>query len=132
MTTTPRYRFATAAAALALSCALTGTSASAALDMVVGTRITVPNKPASDCMTRAQGALNTVLQNAIKAGDDGVNWLGFGRPGGASQPSAAAVIHCLPVDNGYVATFACSTEVPPNPDTADALCTKLVAAFGTP
>jgi len=129
---TSRYRVTLFAVSLLASFALLSAHASAALDLVLAPAIVVPTKPLSDCFTRAQSALNTVLQNAIKAGDDGVNWLGFEKMAGAGEPSASAVIHCIPVGAGYVATFACSAEVPPNSETADALCTKLTASYGTP
>jgi hypothetical protein len=128
VTRTSRYRAALFAASLLVSVALVGAHAQAALDLVVGPHLAVPGKTIADCGVRSQAALTTVLGSGIKAGDDGTNWLGFSRPGGAT--AAVIVIHCLTMDSGYLATFSCSAEVPPNPDTADALCTKITAAFG--
>jgi hypothetical protein len=130
VTRTSSYRVTLFALSLLASIALVSARSSAALDMVVGAHVAVPNKTIADCGVRAQAALNSVLQNAIKAGDDGANWLAFGKAGGATQNSAAVIIHCLTTDNGYVATFTCSAEVPPNPVTASDLCTKITAAFG--
>jgi hypothetical protein len=115
--------------ALTSSVALTSAIALASFDMVVGARSVVPNKPITDCAARAESALNGVMKNAIKAGADGTNWLGFG-PNGTNNPSAAAVIQCFQVDTGYVVTFTCSAEVPPNTVTATTLCNQLTAAFG--
>jgi hypothetical protein len=123
-----RCRAAVFVLALSASIALMSTAAMASFDMVVGARTVVQNQPISDCAARAQNALQSVMNNAIKAGADGTNWLGFG-PNGTNSPSDAAVIQCYPVDNGYVATFTCSAEVPPNTVTASGLCNALTTAF---
>jgi len=132
VTRTSRSRLALFAVSLLLSVTLVSAHASAALDMVVGTHLTVPGKTIADCGTRAQAALSTVLQSAIKAGDDGTNWLGYGRTSSTADPSATIIIHCIPTDaaGGYIASFTCSAEVPPNPSTAVDLCNKITNAFG--
>lgn len=130
MPKTSRYRLALFAVALAANVMLVTTAAPAALDMVVGARTTVPNEPVSDCSTKAKAALNAVLKNAFEAGDGTNQWLAYGPLDSSGHASATAAVHCYPVDTGYVATFTCAAQVPPNPDTATSLCTKLAAAFG--
>jgi hypothetical protein len=126
-----RYRAALFGLALTLGFAFSGAKAPAALEMVLGDRQVVPNAPVSDCSTKAKAALNSVLVNAFEAGDGTGQWLAYGPLDSSGHASATAAIHCYPLaPSGYVATFTCSVQVPPNPDTATALCTKLVAAFG--
>jgi hypothetical protein len=127
---TSSCRVALLTAAFAFAFGTSGAPVPAALDMYVGTRTVVPNEPIGDCSTKAKNALNTVLQNAFEAGEGTGQWLAYGPPDYAGHPNATAVIHCFPVDNGYVVTFTCAVDVPPNPDTASALCAKLTAAFG--
>jgi hypothetical protein len=127
---TSHYRVALFAVALALGFALVSAAAPAALEMVVGARTVVQNEPLSDCTSKAKNALNTVLQNAFEAGDGTGQWLAYGPLDSAGHASATAAIHCYPVDTGYVVTFTCAAEVPPNPDTATGLCAKLTGAFG--
>ena len=129
MSRNSRYRLALFAGALAFSVFALSAPAPAAIDMVVGSRATVPNAPVSDCSAKAKNALTTVLQNAFEAGEGTGQWLGRGSPDSGGNPSAAAAIHCFPVDKGYVVTVTCGVEIPPSPDTASALCTKLTAAF---
>lgn len=124
------YRLASVAVALTLQLALTYAPARAALNMAVGARAVVANAPVSDCSAKARNALNTVLQNAFEAGDGTNQWLAYGPLDATGHSSATAAIHCYPADTGYIASFACAVEVPPSPDTAANLCTKLVAAFG--
>jgi hypothetical protein len=127
---TSNYRFALFMAAFAFAFGTSATPAPAALDMYVGARTAVQNEPIADCSTKAKNALNTVLQNAFEAVEGTGQWLAYGPPDYAGHPNATAVIHCFPVDTGYVVTFTCAVDVPPNPDTASALCAKLAAAFG--
>jgi hypothetical protein len=127
---TSTNRCALFAAAFALAFGASGTPAPAALDMYVGARTVVQNEPIADCSTKAKNALNAVLQNAFEAGEGTGQWLAYGPPDYAGHPNATAVIHCFPVDTGYVVTFTCAVDVPPNPDTASALCAKLASAFG--
>jgi hypothetical protein len=124
------YRFALCVTAFAFAFGTSGAPAPAALDMYVGARTIVQNEPIGDCSTKAKNALNAVLQNAFEAGEGTGQWLAYGPPDYSGHANATAVIHCFPVDNGYVVTFTCAVDVPPNPDTASALCAKLVAAFG--
>jgi hypothetical protein len=126
---TSRYRLASFAVALTLNVALLTAAAPAEIEMVIGTRTTVANEPVSDCSAKAKTALNAVLQNAFEAGDGTGQWLAYGPLDSSGHSSATAAIHCYPVDNGYYVTLTCAVEVPPNPDTATSLCTKLAAAF---
>jgi hypothetical protein len=123
------HRVALLVAGLALAFGLTGTVAPAALDMYVGARTIVKSEPLSDCNTKAKSALNAVLENALEADDTG-QWQAYGTLDSSGHSSAAAAIHCYPVDNGYLVTFTCAVQAPPNPDTASALCAKVAAAFG--
>jgi hypothetical protein len=110
---------------------LAGTSAPAALDMVVGAQTVVKGQPLSSCNAKAKDALNTALQNASEVDDTG-EWKASGAPDASGNSFAAAAVHCYPLDdNSYVVTFTCAAQVPPNPDTANAICTKVTAAFGS-
>ena len=122
-------RFRAAAAIAAAACTFfAGTApARAALDMVVAPQSAVANKPFSDCSARAKNALTAVMQSAVEAGTGSGNWVGIHRIDGSV--SASAVVECHPVDTGYVASFTCAVQVPPNADTANALCTKIGTAF---
>jgi len=126
---TSRYRLASFAVALVLNVGLLTAVAPAEIEMVIGARTTVANEPVSDCSAKAKTALNAVLQNAFEAGEGTGQWLAYGPLDSSGHSSATAAIHCYPVDTGYVVTFTCAVEVPPNPDTATNLCTKLAAAF---
>ncbi|MBV8372065.1 MAG: hypothetical protein JOY69_02290 [Candidatus Eremiobacteraeota bacterium] len=120
-------RFATAVSALVASTALLAAPARAEILIVIGDSMTVTSAPIADCNAKAKTALNSVLQSA---GDNGSGvWLAYGPPDSSGHASASAAIHCFPLDNGYNVSFTCAVEVPPNPDTADALCKKLIAAF---
>jgi hypothetical protein len=105
----------------------------AALDMVVGARQVVKNEPVSACNSKARDALNSVLTDAaeVGAGDTG-EWKAYSAPDASGHSSAAAAIHCYPLDDvsGYLVTFTCAAQVPPNADSAAVLCTKLTQAFG--
>lgn len=113
---------------LALAFGLTGTTAPAALDMFVGARTVVKNEPLSACNAKAKTALNAVLENALEADDTG-QWQAYGTLDSSGHSSAAAAVHCYPLGDGYLVTFTCAVQAPPNPDTASALCEKLSAAF---
>ena len=113
--------------AFAFSIAASALPASAALDMVIGQPAVVANKPLADCTTRAQKALSSVMQTAVEAGTGSGHWAGVSRMEGSV--SATGIIECHPTDTGYIAAFTCAVQVPPNPDTANALCGKLTAAF---
>ena len=120
-------RFATAVSALVASTALLAGPARAEILIVIGDSMTVTSAPIADCNAKAKTALNSVLQSA---GDNGSGvWLAYGPADSSGHASASAAIHCFPLDNGYNVSFTCAVEVPPNPDTADALCKKLIAAF---
>lgn len=130
MARTFRYRVALCAVAVALLFVMASAPATATLDMFVGARTVAQNEPASSCSEKAKNALNSVLQDAFEAGEGTGQWLAYGPRDASGHSSATAAIHCYPVDNGYVATFTCAVDVPPNPDTASTLCGKLSAAFG--
>lgn len=116
--------------ALPLVFATMPSRSSAALDMVVGARQVVKNEPVSACNTKAKNTLNSLLQDAgeVGGGDTG-EWKAYGKYDASGYASAAAAIHCYPVDTGYVVTFTCAVQVPPSADTAASLCDKLSAAF---
>jgi hypothetical protein len=102
----------------------------AALDVAVGAREVVKSEPLSSCNTKAKNALNSVLQDAAEVGGgDTGEWKAYGAPDAAGNSSAAAAIHCYPVDTGYLVTFTCAVQMPPNSDNAATLCSKLSAAF---
>jgi hypothetical protein len=122
-----RYRGALLIGAFALNVGLASLPASAALDLVVAQQTVVQNKPFSDCETRAKNALTTVMQDANEAGANSGEWVGVQKIDGSI--AASAVIECHPDAGGYHTGFTCAVQVPPNPDTASALCTKLTTAF---
>jgi hypothetical protein len=113
--------------AFAFNIALAPLPASAALDMVIGQPAVVTGKTLDDCTTRAKNALTSVMQSAVEAGTGSGDWVGVTRLEGSV--SATGVIECHPNDTGYIAGFTCAVQVPPNPDSASALCGKLSAAF---
>jgi hypothetical protein len=122
------YRVARFAAALALCVVFAGAAADATLDTVIAQRITVPDKPVTDCVARARGALTSVLQDANETDPGSGEWVGVGRSG--DSIAASALIECHSVDaGGYTASFTCSVETPTYADTASGLCGKLTAAF---
>ena len=125
-----RYRGALLIGAFALNVGLASSPASAALDLIVAQQSVVPNKPFGDCSTRAKNALTSVLQDATEAGTGSGHWVGVQKIEGSI--AASAVIEChpdRPDAAGYHAGFTCAVQIPPNPDSANALCTKLTAAF---
>jgi hypothetical protein len=107
----------------------TALRAPAALDMALGDRKVVDDQPISACNASAKAALTAVVNNASELGASG-EWVGYAPATGPDGTVASAAIHCFPLgDKGYVVTFTCATQVPPNPDSAGALCGKLSAAF---
>jgi hypothetical protein len=126
-----RRRVAAFAVALPLVFSLGGTLAPAALDVSVGARKVVKSQPVTACNAAAKSALNAVLADAAEVGEgDTGEWKASGAPDASGSSFAVAAIHCYPLEDGYVVTFTCATQIPPNPDTASALCTKLATAFG--
>jgi len=119
------------AVGFALAIGSTRATAPAALDVFVGARKVVKNQPLSACNAGAKSALSSVLQNASEVGDTG-EWKASGPSDASGNAFAAAAIHCYPLDDvqGYLVTFTCAVQAPPNPDTASALCGKLTDAFG--
>jgi hypothetical protein len=124
-----RYRVAGLTVGLILAFASLCTSAPAALDLAVGPRKVVPSQPVSACNSAAKTALNSVLANAEELGTGTGEWEAYGASDAANGSTTAAAIHCYPLDSGYVVTFTCAAQVPPSPDSAGVLCTKLAAAF---
>ena len=121
-----RFRGALVISAFALNIGLAASPASAALDMVIAPSVTA-TKPLSDCTTRAESALKSAMQTVTEAGTGSGHWVGVTRMDGSV--SATAVVECHPVDAGYRASFTCAVQVPPNADTASALCSKIATAF---
>ena len=125
-------RFALFSAACAVAFGMMTTTSPAALDFVVGARTVVKSEPVSNCNAQARKTLDAVLQDAAEVGSgDTGEWRAYAAADASGHSSAAAAIHCYPLDDGYLATFTCAVEVPRNPDSATALCTKLAAAFGS-
>jgi hypothetical protein len=131
MVTFSRLTLPCFAAALALNMVITALPGQAALEVVIGARSVVQNKPMSDCSARAKSALDAVLHNAFEAGTGSGQWIGAERLSASAEPSAEAVIECHAAGDGYTASFTCAAEVPPSPNTATALCDRLTTAFGT-
>jgi len=113
-------------AALALATTSTAFADSNSLEMSAGLRHVEASGPIEDCYAKAKTALSATLQNPASA--NGI-WLAYGPLDSAGRASAAAVIHCYPVGTGYVVTFTCSVQSPPNRFSADDLCQRAYASF---
>ena len=88
-----------------------------------------PTSRSRACDAAAKAALTAVVNDASEIGTTS-EWVGLAPATGPDGTVATAAIHCFPLgSNGYVVTFTCATQVPPNPDSASALCGKLSAAF---
>jgi hypothetical protein len=123
------YRVCAIALGFSLAAGLSGTSAQAALDVVVGARNVVNNEPVSACDTKASQALTSVLGKAAEIGDTH-EWTGAGAVDTAGNSFAAAAVHCYPLDGtGYVVTFTCAAQAPPAPETATVICSQLADSF---
>ncbi len=129
MTRISRCRVALLAVGLIVAFGSLSARAPAALDMNVGVGKVVANQPVSACNNSAKAALNSVLQDAVELGGDTGEWLAFGAPDSANGSTTAAAVHCYPLGGSYLVTFTCAAQVPPSPDSAAALCTKITAAF---
>jgi len=126
------FRTLSAAAGLALGLTLSTAAAPAALDVNVGAQKVVNGVPVAKCNASAKSALTSVLGNALEIGTgDTGEWKGTASPDSSGNSFGAGAIHCYPLDDGYVVTFTCAAQVPPNADTASAICDKLTAAFGS-
>jgi hypothetical protein len=123
------HRFALLAVACSLGFSFSVAPANAALAMSTGLRILVETAPPDECSTKAKAALQAQLANTFEAGANTGQWLGYGPPDAAGHATAAAAIHRYPVEKGYVVTFTCAVELPPNPYGADDLCNRLGAMF---
>lgn len=130
MARTFHLRVALIAGCLVLAFEAAPAASLAALDMVIGARQVVKNEPVSACNTKARSALDAVLVDAseVGSGDTG-EWKASSAPDSSGHSSAAAAIHCYPLDDGYVVTFTCAVQVPAYADSASSLCTKLAQAF---
>lgn len=124
-----RRRMALVAVGLIAAFSSLSMRAPAALDLSVGVTKVVKDRSVSACNGAAKSALNSVLQNAVELGGDTGEWEGYGAADSANGSTVAAAIHCYPLDGAYVVTFTCAAQVPPSPDSASALCSKLAAAF---
>ncbi len=122
-------RVALFGAAFALAFGVLATPASAGLDLAVGTKKVVKGEAVSSCNEKAKSALNAVLENALEVGGDTGEWRASAPADSSGNSSAAAAVHCYPVDTGYVVTFTCAVQAPPYSDSASGLCTKLATAF---
>ncbi len=122
-------RVALFGAAFALAFGVLATPAFAGLELAVGAKKVVKGEPLSSCNDKAKTALNAVLENALEVGGDTGEWRASAAPDSLGNSSAAAAVHCYPVDTGYVVTFTCAVQAPPYEDSADGLCTKLATAF---
>jgi len=122
-------RVALFGAAFALAFGVLATPASAGVDLAVGAKKVVKGEPLSSCNDKAKIALNAVLENALEVGGDTGEWRASAAPDSQGNSSAAAAVHCYPVDTGYVVTFTCAVQAPPYQDSANGLCTKLATAF---
>ncbi|HTV92682.1 MAG TPA: hypothetical protein VMG98_08190 [Verrucomicrobiae bacterium] len=124
------YRVARFVTTLAVCILVAGAAADATLDTVIAQRVTVSDKPVTDCVARARAALTSVLQSANETDPGSGEWVGVAQVSGSI--AAAVVIECHPVDaGGYSASFTCSVQTPTYADTASGLCGKLTAAFNT-
>ena len=122
-------RVALFGAAFALAFGVLATPASAGLDLAIGAKKVVKGEPLSSCNDKAKAALNAVLENALEVGGDTGEWRASAAPDSSGNSSAAAAVHCYPVDTGYLVTFTCAVQAPPYQDSANGLCTKLATAF---
>jgi hypothetical protein len=104
-------------------------AAPAALVMSTGLRYVVTSAPSTECSSKAKAALNSQLQTAGETAEGTGIWIAYGPVDSSGHASASAAIHCFPVGSGYVVTFTCAVEQPPNPYDADDLCTRLGASF---
>jgi hypothetical protein len=123
------HRLELVAVLAALAIGLSTAASPAALIMSTGQRFVIQNAPVSECSSKAKTALNAELQTAGETSAGTGQWIAYGPVDSSGHASAAAAIHCFPVGNGYVVTFTCAVEQPPNPYDADDLCTRLGAGF---
>lgn len=123
---TRAYRVLLIGVSLLVAFGFSAVKAPAALDMAVGAREVIKG-PVSACNDAAKAALEAVLQNPLEAGETG-QWEAT-TADSVNGTTAGAAIHCYPMGDSYLVTFTCAAQVPPYPDTAGALCTKLNAAF---
>ena len=128
MTSSVLRQIGVALGGFALCMSATAMRAPAALDMAIGDHRVVENQPVTACDAAAKAALTSVVNDATEIGSSS-QWVGTAPASGPDGSVATAVIHCIAVGTGYLVTFTCATQVPPNPDSASALCAKLSSAF---
>jgi hypothetical protein len=114
--------------ALALAGAMASLVASAhgAIDMSTGIRYVVTSGTLADCSAKAKSSLNTFLENATETTAGSASWIATGPVGGGS--TAAAAVHCVALDRGYVVTFTCAAGSG-NPYGVNDLCLDVAHKF---
>lgn len=118
------------ACALVVAAALAfGSPAPAAVQMSTGIRYVIPTGTVADCSDKAKTALSAYLENPVEKTAGGGEWSATGPIGVTGPATAAAVVRCLAVGNGYVVTFSCVVGIPGNPYDADALCLDIAHNF---
>lgn len=114
------------AIALAGAMASLVASAQGAVDMTTGIRYVVTSGSLADCSAKAKASLNAFLENATETTAGSGSWIATGPAGGGS--TAAAAVHCVALDKGYVATFTCAAGSG-NPYTVADLCVDVAHKF---
>lgn len=106
-----------------------GSPVPAAVEMSTGIRYVIPSGSVGDCSAKAQAALSAYLQNPVEKTTGSGEWSATGPIGVTGPATAAAVVRCLQVGNGYAVTFTCVVQIPGNPYAADALCLNIAHKF---
>lgn len=114
--------------ALALAGAMASLVASAygAVDMTTGIRYVVPSGTLADCSAKAKASLDAFLDDATESTTGSGSWTATGPAGGGS--TAAATVHCIALEKGYVVTFTCAAGSG-NPYGVVDLCTDVAHKF---
>jgi hypothetical protein len=103
--------------------------ADAGVEMSVGIRYVISPGTLDQCGTKAKTALNAYLQNATEKSPGSGDWQAYGPPNKSGQTTAAAIVRCSTVGQGYVVTFTCAVESPGNAFGADDLCRDIAHNF---
>ncbi|MBV8374776.1 MAG: hypothetical protein JO302_04640 [Candidatus Eremiobacteraeota bacterium] len=104
-------------------------TAIAGVDMSVGIRYVINPGTVDQCSAKAKSALNAYLQNATEKTPGSGQWQAYGPPNKSGQTTAAAIVRCSTVGQGYVVTFTCAVESPGNAFGADDLCHDIAHNF---
>jgi hypothetical protein len=104
-------------------------SASAGVDMSVGIRYVINPGTLDQCSAKAKTALDAYLQNATEKSPGSGEWQAYGAPNKSGQTTAAAIVRCNAVGQGYVVTFTCAVESPGSAYAADDLCRDIAHNF---